>query len=67
MTESQLIQGDAVEQLEELPDDSVNLVFTDPPYNISEGKSDLEGLDDMGKRGPHGGLGHVKQHYGDWD
>ena len=32
-----LFNGDAVEVLEKLPDESVDLVFADPPYNLSNG------------------------------
>ncbi|MDE6750174.1 MAG: site-specific DNA-methyltransferase, partial [Lachnospiraceae bacterium] len=36
-----LIMGDAIEKLKELPDKSVDLVVTDPPYNLNKdyGKS----------------------------
>jgi len=34
-----LLQGDCLEQLERLPDHCVDLVFADPPYNLSNGGS----------------------------
>ncbi|MHC6203660.1 DNA-methyltransferase [Breznakiellaceae bacterium SP9] len=39
---NQIIQGDCVQVLEnEIPDESVNLVFADPPYNLSGKSLDL--------------------------
>jgi len=32
-----LFNGDAVEVLEKLPDESIDLIFADPPYNLSNG------------------------------
>ncbi|WP_462137146.1 DNA-methyltransferase [Candidatus Mycalebacterium sp.] len=32
-----LFNGDAVEVLDKLPDESVDLIFADPPYNLSNG------------------------------
>jgi len=29
-------RGDAFEKIKELPDNSVDLILTDPPYNLSE-------------------------------
>lgn len=29
-----IIQGDCIEQLKKLPDNSVDLIFADPPYNL---------------------------------
>ena len=50
-------EGDALEMLPELPPDSVDLVLTDPPYNISSGKEDIQ-LSDGDRR---------IQYYGEWD
>jgi len=36
-----LILGDCLEEMKKLPDDSVDLVLTDPPYNISEGTTPI--------------------------
>ena len=36
MIEIKLIQGDCLEKIKEIPDGSVDLVLTDPPYNISK-------------------------------
>jgi modification methylase len=33
METNKIIQGDCLEELKKLPDNSVDLVFTDPPYN----------------------------------
>lgn len=35
MTKSQIILGDAYELIKQVPDKSVDLIITDPPYNIS--------------------------------
>jgi DNA modification methylase len=32
-----LIQGDCLEVADQIKDDSIDLLLTDPPYNISEG------------------------------
>jgi site-specific DNA-methyltransferase (adenine-specific) len=37
-TNHKIIIGDALEKLKELPDESVDLVFADPPYNMSKKK-----------------------------
>ena len=34
MSDCDLILGDCLEKLQGLPDDSVDLVLTDPPYGI---------------------------------
>ena len=34
--ENKIIQGDCIAELKKLPDNSVDLVLTDPPYNISK-------------------------------
>lgn len=43
MTEPMLLHGDALELLRTIPDKSVALVLTDPPYNI--GKADWDRID----------------------
>lgn len=35
MTNIELIQGDALKKLKEVKDESVNMIFADPPYNLS--------------------------------
>jgi site-specific DNA-methyltransferase (adenine-specific) len=35
-TEHKIILGDSLEKLKEIPDESVDLVFADPPYNMSK-------------------------------
>src|SRR3989344_6124568 len=37
-TTHKIIIGDALEKLKEIPDESVDLVFADPPYNMSKKK-----------------------------
>ena len=37
-----LKQGDCLELMKELPDDSVDAVITDPPYNISKDDAYLQ-------------------------
>jgi site-specific DNA-methyltransferase (adenine-specific) len=50
-----LYHADSVEFLETLPDDSVNLIFADPPYRLSNGGFTCH----AGRRAP--------VHKGDWD
>ena len=40
MHENKLILGDALDTLKELPDNSVDMIFTDPPYNTTDLKLD---------------------------
>ena len=37
-TEHKLIIGDALDKLKEIPDESIDLIFADPPYNMSKKK-----------------------------
>ena len=37
-TQHKIILGDCLEKLKEIPDESVDLVFADPPYNMSKKK-----------------------------
>jgi site-specific DNA-methyltransferase (adenine-specific)/modification methylase len=46
---------DCLEYLKSLPENSVDLVVTDPPYNVSQ-KHDIK----------YGSI-HIKKHFGDWD
>ena len=34
MQENIIIQGDCIELIRELPDNSIDLIFADPPYNL---------------------------------
>jgi len=52
----QILDGDCVERLRELPDNSVDLVFADPPYNLQLG-GDLNRPDGS----------HVDAVTNDWD
>ena len=45
---NQVLQGDCLEWLQEIPDDSIDFVFTDPPYNL--GKKYVGYSDDLGVR-----------------
>lgn len=49
-------KGDSIELLEQIPDGTIDLMFTDPPYNIS-------------KKGTEKAYGHGKvgMDFGDWD
>ncbi len=38
------LQGDCLELMRQLPDGSVDMVFTSPPYNLGEGMEDKGGL-----------------------
>lgn len=40
MPKIELIQGDCLEKMKDIPDGSVDLVLTDPPYNIGKAKWD---------------------------
>jgi DNA modification methylase len=35
-TDHKLINGDCLEELKKLPDESVDLVFADPPYGLAK-------------------------------
>lgn len=37
-TEHKIIKGDCLEELKKIPDESVNLVFADPPYGLAKKK-----------------------------
>ena len=37
-TTHKVIIGDCLEKLKEMPDESVDLIFADPPYNMSKKK-----------------------------
>lgn len=51
---------DAVDFLKELPDNSVDLIFTDPPYNISQKVS-------ISRRYKSGELKPINLDFGEWD
>lgn len=36
---NQIIQGDAIEELKKLPENSVDAIITDPPYNITQSEN----------------------------
>ena len=33
-----LMQGDCLEKMKEIPNDSIDMVLTDPPYELSKSK-----------------------------
>ncbi|MEM2963669.1 MAG: hypothetical protein QXN01_04205 [Candidatus Anstonellales archaeon] len=37
-TKHKIIIGDALKELKKIPDESIDLVFADPPYNMSKKK-----------------------------
>jgi DNA modification methylase len=39
-----VIQGDYLEVMKQIPDNSIDLIFTDPPYNISQKKQSIQRL-----------------------
>ena len=47
MSNYRLMQGDCLEMLNEIPDNSIDLLLTDPPYNISKKNN----FDTMGRSG----------------
>ena len=57
MSDFQLMNGDAFELLGGVTDNSVNLVLTDPPYNISQ-KNNIKTMKDRNRQGLD---------FGDWD
>tara|TARA_R110000851_G_scaffold283418_2_gene436980 strand:- start:55 stop:960 length:906 start_codon:yes stop_codon:yes gene_type:complete len=44
-TMTQLIQGDCIDKMKDIEDDSVNLILTDPPYNICHRDLDWDKID----------------------
>jgi len=42
MMQNQIIQGDCLEVMKDMPDNSVDLVLTDPPYGINKAEWDKE-------------------------
>ena len=47
MTLNEVIEGDCVEKLKDLPDNSVDLVVTSPPYDNIEGSGYSKGKKDI--------------------
>jgi len=50
-----LVHGDSIELMKQIPENSVDMIFADPPYNLSNGGFTVH----AGKR--------VSVHKGDWD
>lgn len=42
MAKSKMICGDYLDALNELPENSVDLILTDPPYGVTKNKWDVE-------------------------
>jgi DNA modification methylase len=61
---NKIICGNCLKVMKEIPDNSVDLVLTDPPYMISR-KEKYSGLDWMGKRSKDGV--NVNFDFGEWD
>ena len=69
MTKADLILGDCLEKMKDIPDNSVDLVLTDPPYGLDIVKADRIGYDGSSKTGV-AGFGVVKNTLyepSDWD
>lgn len=60
-----LIQGDALKVLKKIPDESVDLVITDPPYNISQDNKRLSRKNLSSKT--HKRSSDIILDFGDWD
>lgn len=63
---SQHILGDCFKVLKEIPSNSVNLILTDPPYEISQ-KSDGMPGGCWGKPGDKGYMKRPELDFGEWD
>lgn len=55
----QLIQGDCLEKMKDIPDGCVDLIVADPPYNISK-KSNFHTMKDRTNQ-------RTGTHFGEWD
>ena len=66
MTSFNLLQGDALEKLKELPDNSIDSIVTDPPYGLSKQPDMLEVLQHWlaGDDYKHNGKGFMGK---EWD
>lgn len=42
MSDIKLYQGDCIEIMKEIPDNSIDCIITDPPYNINQARWDNE-------------------------
>ena len=58
-----LMFGDCLERMKEIPSGSVDLVLTDPPYNISKDSCFLKGKNPAKK----GDVFLIKHDFGEWD
>jgi len=58
---NQIIHGDALEELPKLPDNSIDLILTDPPYNISTNNQITR------NGGKFGRAKNINLSFGEWD
>ena len=62
LIENEIVQGDCNEIIKEIPENSVDMIFTDPPYFISNEVVITRGRNKMKFKGPD-----IIQDFGDWD
>jgi DNA modification methylase len=55
-----VIQGDCLEVMKQIPDNSIDLIFTDPPYNISQKNKIFRDY-------RNGKNGDIRMDFGEWD
>ena len=63
MSKIDLYNGDCLEVMKGIPDNSVDLILTDPPYNISRDSCFLRGKNPAKK----GDVFLIKHDFGEWD
>jgi len=63
--ENRIIQGDALELLKTFPDDSIDLIVTDPPYFISQKGNNISRKNLSSKA--HKRNSDIKLDFGEWD
>ena len=63
---SQHILGDCFDVLRNIPDNSIDLVLTDPPYEISQDNDGMPG-GCWGKPGDKGYMKRPELDFGEWD
>ena len=54
MPNHQLLLGDCLNRLKELPDNSIDAVVTDPPYGLTQNKKGGTGVKSINLNSPHG-------------
>jgi len=53
---NKIIHGDCLEAMKDIPDESIDAVVTDPPYELTSGKNSKRGF--MGKEWDGTGIAH---------